>query len=111
MLEGKTVAVVVPALQRGDADRDDARRASPSSSTASSSSTTRSKDGTTEAVRAAADRRVELVEHERNQGVGAAIVTGYQRALEDEIDVTCVMAADDQMDPADLADRRAGRAR
>jgi hypothetical protein len=34
--------------------------------------------------------------------VGAATVTGYRRALKDEIDVTCVMNADGQMDPEDL---------
>ena len=61
-----------------------------------------STDGTAEAVRSSADPRVELVARERNGGVGAAIVTGYQRALEDGLDVVCVMAADNQMDPADL---------
>lgn len=48
------------------------------------------------------DRRVELIRHDGNRGVGAAIVTGYRRAIEEEIDVTCVMAADGQMDPGDL---------
>ena len=44
------------------------------------------------------------------RGVGAAIATGYRRALEEEIDVTCVMAADNQMDPAELEGAgRAGR--
>jgi glycosyltransferase involved in cell wall biosynthesis len=62
----------------------------------------RSRDGTADAVRALKDPRVELIEHERNEGVGAAIITGYKRALEERIDVTCVMAADNQMDPADL---------
>jgi glycosyltransferase involved in cell wall biosynthesis len=60
-----------------------------------------SKDET--AVRAqTADKRVEVIPHERNQGVGAAIVTGYRRAIAIGVDVTCVMAADGQMDPDDL---------
>jgi glycosyltransferase involved in cell wall biosynthesis len=62
----------------------------------------RSSDGTVDAVRAVADPRVELIEHERNLGVGGAIVTGYQEALAERIDVTAVMAADAQMDPRDL---------
>ena len=61
-----------------------------------------SRDGTVAAVRALEDPRVEVIEHERNLGVGAAILTGYRRALEERIDVTAVMAADAQMDPADL---------
>ena len=40
--------------------------------------------------------------HEVNGGVGAAIVTGYERCRDEGIDVTCVMAADNQMDPAEL---------
>jgi glycosyltransferase involved in cell wall biosynthesis len=49
-----------------------------------------------------ADKRVEVIPHERNQGVGAAIVTGYRRAIAIGVEVTCVMAADGQMDPDDL---------
>ena len=62
-----------------------------------------SRDATAERARASADPRVEVVVHDANRGVGAAIVTGYKRALEDGIDVVCVMAADNQMDPGDLA--------
>jgi glycosyltransferase involved in cell wall biosynthesis len=101
VLEGKTVAVVVPAYDEETlvattidgvpdfVDRifvvDDASR-----------------DATAAAAREAGDARVEVITHERNAGVGAAIVTGYHRAVAEGIDVTCVMAADNQMDPTDL---------
>ena len=103
MFEGKRVAVVVPAYDEevllpqtlagipDFVDRvyvvDDASR-----------------DATADRARAAAaaDPRIEVVVHERNRGVGAAIVSGYERAIADRIDVTSVMAADNQMDPADL---------
>jgi glycosyltransferase involved in cell wall biosynthesis len=103
MVEGKRVAVVVPAYREeqlvattlagipDEVDRvyvvDDA-----------------SPDATAERARAAADARTEVIVHERNGGVGAAIVTGYRRALTEEMDVVVVMAADNQMDPAELVD-------
>ena len=75
MFDGKTVAVVIPAYDEEQlvastirslpefVDRiivvDDA-----------------STDATSERA-AAADSRVEVIRHERNAGVGAAIVTGY----------------------------------
>jgi glycosyltransferase involved in cell wall biosynthesis len=101
MLDGKSVAVVVPAYREeeligatlggipGFVDRvyvvDDG-----------------STDATAERAGSFGDTRVVVIAHERNQGVGAAIVTGYDRALADGIDVVCVMAGDNQMDPADL---------
>ena len=42
------------------------------------------------------------VRHEQNQGVGAAIKTGYRRAAADDMDIAAVMAGDGQMDPDDL---------
>ena len=38
------------------------------------------------------DKRIIFIRHETNKGVGGAIVSGYKRALEDEIDITAVMA-------------------
>jgi glycosyltransferase involved in cell wall biosynthesis len=49
-----------------------------------------------------ARRAIEVLTHPRNRGVGAAITTGYQRALALGADATAVMAGDGQMDPADL---------
>ncbi len=46
--------------------------------------------------------RLKIIRHSRNQGVGGAIVTGYQKAIEENMDVVAVMAGDVQMDPADL---------
>jgi glycosyltransferase involved in cell wall biosynthesis len=61
-----------------------------------------STDGTAAQVASLGDARVEVLAHEQNRGVGAAIVTGYKRALDEKIDVTAVMAGDNQMDPAEL---------
>ena len=100
MFDGKTVAVVVPAYN------EEALIASTVSTipafvdriiVVDDAST----DATVEKVKGA-DPRVDLIEHERNEGVGAAIVTGYKRAITEEIEVTAVMAADGQMDPDDL---------
>ena len=48
------------------------------------------------------DPRLEVLEHTENQGVGGAIATGYARCRELGVDVTCVMAGDNQMDPGEL---------
>jgi len=45
------------------------------------------------------DARVVPLTHEVNKGVGAAIVTGYRKSLEEGIDIAAVMAGDNQMDP------------
>jgi glycosyltransferase involved in cell wall biosynthesis len=105
MLEGHEIAVVVPAYEEAPriarvvatmpsfVDRvvvvDDASR-----------------DATASSARAVGDGRVEVVVHERNRGVGAAIVTGYRRAMElvsDPRAAFAVMAGDGQMHPDDLA--------
>ena len=61
-----------------------------------------SPDATSGAATDAGDARLRVLRHERNQGVGAAIVTGYRAALAEHADVVAVMAGDAQMDPSDL---------
>ena len=46
--------------------------------------------------------RIVLIEHDKNEGVGGAIATGYKWARDNQMDATAVMAGDAQMDPADL---------
>jgi len=61
-----------------------------------------STDRTPEIVKTLTDQRVVSIRHEKNKGVGAAIITGYKLALEDEMDIVAVMAGDNQMDPEQL---------
>jgi hypothetical protein len=50
------------------------------------------------------DSRIVPIHHNPNRGVGAAITSGYKRAVEDGMDIAAVMAGDNQMDPAYLPD-------
>ena len=102
MVEGKRVAVVVPAYDeallvaetiRGIPDFVDLVVVVDDCSA----------DDTAEQARATGDQRLEVLRHEENRGVGAAIATGYARCRDLGVDVTCVMAADNQMDPDELA--------
>lgn len=104
MYEGKTVAVVVPAYNEEKLigtvldtmpDFVDLIVVVDDAST----------DHTSEIVTAYYVRlagRLVCVRHTSNQGVGAAIVTGYKQALLRHSDVVAVMAGDGQMDPDDL---------
>jgi glycosyltransferase involved in cell wall biosynthesis len=58
-----------------------------------------SKDDSYERARLAADERVHIFRHERNQGVGGAVITGYQRAVELGANIIIKMDSDGQMDP------------
>jgi len=63
-----------------------------------------SKDRTVEIVQTwnETSSKMLLIQHSKNEGVGAAIATGYQASLEKGFDVTAVMAGDAQMDPEEL---------
>ena len=58
-----------------------------------------SQDSTCEVVEkyASIDPRIELIRHEVNKGVGAAIITGYQRSSADGYDIAVVVGGDNQM--------------
>jgi glycosyltransferase involved in cell wall biosynthesis len=104
MYEGKTVAVVVPAHNEekliGQVLEtmpdfvdliivvDDA-------------STDQTPDIVTSYCRRLSERLV-LLSHKENQGVGAAVVTGYKCALAQSSEIIAVMNGDAQMDPEDL---------
>ena len=83
MLEGKRVAVVVPAHDE-EALIGETLGGIPAFVDRILVVDDGSRDATAERARAFGDARVEVISHDRNRGVGAAIVTGYQRALEHE---------------------------
>jgi glycosyltransferase involved in cell wall biosynthesis len=101
VVEGKRVAVVVPAFDE-ELLVADTIRGIPDFVDVVVVVDDRSHDATAERAAGTGDARVEVIRREENGGVGAAIATGYARCLELGVDVTCVMAADNQMDPGEL---------
>ncbi|MFW5876551.1 MAG: glycosyltransferase family 2 protein [Myxococcota bacterium] len=61
-----------------------------------------STDGTAAAARASGEPRVQVLRHDHNRGVGAALTSGYRAAFAAGADVAVVMAGDGQMHPEDL---------
>lgn len=61
-----------------------------------------SSDRTYETASQSTDPRLVVVRHDRNQGVGAATMTGFNRALEIGSEILVKMDADGQMDPTGL---------
>jgi glycosyltransferase involved in cell wall biosynthesis len=101
MLDGKRVAVVVPALDEEQLVVETIRGV-PEFIDRIYVVDDGSRDRTAAVIVELEDARVQLIRHEKNLGVGAAIATGYRQALAEQVDVACVMAADNQMDPAEL---------
>jgi len=61
-------------------------------------------DGTSKVLEQLESQRVVVLRHEQNQGVGAAMVTGFRRALRERVDLIVKMDGDGQMDPSRLTD-------
>jgi len=102
VVDGKRVAVVVPALDE-EFLVGETIRGIPGFVDLIVVVDDHSGDATVARARETGDPRLEVIEHARNRGVGGAIASGYARCRELGIDVTCVMAADNQMDPEELA--------
>lgn len=61
-----------------------------------------STDSTAQILASIDDPRLYIITHQLNQGVGAAILHGYKRALKENMDITVVMGGDNQMNPDQL---------
>ncbi|MFB6075081.1 MAG: glycosyltransferase family 2 protein [Haloarculaceae archaeon] len=120
MLQGKSIAVVIPAYNEA-AHVGDVIETLPEYVDRAYAVDDGSTDDTWAAIQRAAAatnqspaatmpdggetyRRVVPLRHETNRGVGAAIKTGYRQALEEGYDVVAVMGGDGQMEPDRLAD-------
>jgi len=61
-----------------------------------------SPDDSYERAQAVGDERVHFLRHKHNQGVGSAVLSGYQKAIELGAEILVKMDSDGQMDPAYL---------
>jgi glycosyltransferase involved in cell wall biosynthesis len=101
MVHGKKIAVVIPAFNEADKIARTIRSV-PGFVDHVLVVDDGSEDATARIASRSGRRGLEVLMHQRNRGVGAAIATGYRRALALGVDATAVMAGDAQMDPADL---------
>jgi len=59
-----------------------------------------SPDGTAQAIAEIKDKRIHVITHQKNMGVGGAMLSGYSYALNLDCNVVVKLDGDDQMDPA-----------
>lgn len=58
-----------------------------------------STDKTSDVVNEIKDKRINLIDHKENKGVGGAILSGHRKSFELGTDINVIMAGDNQMDP------------
>lgn len=46
------------------------------------------------------EKRINIIQHRKNLGVGGAVISGYQRAVRDGAEIIIKIDGDDQMDPS-----------
>lgn len=101
MYEGLKVAVVIPAF-RVAREIGGVLSAIPSEVDQVFVVDDKSPDDLAEVVQAWPDKRVKLLRHETNQGVGGATVTGISAAIDAGADIVVKCDGDGQMDPSEI---------
>lgn len=63
-----------------------------------------SEDGTLSLItkQQAKDKRLIIINHDKNKGLGQSLIDGYLESLRTDSDITAIMAGDNQMHPDDL---------
>ncbi len=63
-----------------------------------------SRDNTLQLIKEqkAKDDRITIIDHEVNKGLGQSLIDGYLESLKTDVEISVVMAGDNQMDPDDL---------
>lgn len=97
-VDGKTLAVVIPAFNAG-ATIDAVLNRIPACVDWVIVVDDASRDDTFERVRRSGAGRTMAIRHDANQGVGGAMVTGFKKAVELGADLVAKIDADGQMDP------------
>ncbi len=105
MLEEKTIGVVIPAYNEGDLINK-VMSTMPDFVDTMIIVNDGSADDTRDRIVSymETDKRIVLVDHVVNSGLGQTLIDGYLKSIELKIDVVAVMAGDAQMDPDDLFD-------
>ena len=101
MYQGYKIAIVVPAYNEADLIAD-TLSGMPDIADRVYAVDDGSTDDTHQIMKRFSSERFCILSNGRNGGVGAAIATGYKKAVEEHMDIVAVMAGDNQMDPQHL---------
>ncbi|MEW5975505.1 MAG: glycosyltransferase family 2 protein [Acidobacteriota bacterium] len=101
MMEGKRIAVVIPAF-RVAGQIGEVIGIIPTEVDAIFVVDDASPDDLAERIKATPDRRLTLLRHDENRGVGSATVTGMAAAIQEGFDIVVKCDGDGQMNPQDI---------
>jgi dolichol-phosphate mannosyltransferase len=101
MIEGRRIAVVIPAYRTGTVVRDVVNEIPPTVDRIIVVNDA-SPDDLAQILASISAPRLRVIRHEQNQGVGGATVTGMIAAIQEGADIIVKCDGDGQMDPADI---------